>query len=337
MLFVSNIVGQQTPAPSTPATKPSPAPTAKKPQIPSAKATQPAARAHSFAARNPAAKTPSAVTLRTDKEKASYAIGMSIGKSMQRDGAEVDPDILARGLKDVLAGKKSLLTDDEAKTALGALQNDLRSKQEAKMVAASEANKKAGDDFLAANKTKEGVVTLPSGLQYKILKPGNGPKPTIEDSVVCNYKGSLLNGTEFDSSYKRGQPASFPVGQIIKGWSEALQLMPVGSTWQLFVPPDLAYGPRGSAPVIGPSETLVFEVELLSIQPKGQAADAPAASAQPNDSDAPKSTGAPKVADTPKGADAAQPTDASKSGIDSPKPADATKGTAAPKDPTKKP
>ena len=131
-----------------------------------------------------------------------------------------------------------------------------------------EPNKKAGDAFLAANKTKEGVVTLPSGLQYKILKEGTGPKPTPADSVVCNYRGTLIDGKEFDSSYKRGQPATFPVGQVIKGWTEALQLMPVGSKWQLFVPADLAYGDRGAGPDIGPGSTLIFEVELISIKGK---------------------------------------------------------------------
>ena len=131
-----------------------------------------------------------------------------------------------------------------------------------------ETNKKAGEDFLAANKTKDGIVTLPSGLQYKILTAGTGPKPTLTDSVVCNYKGTLLDGTEFDSSFKRGQPATFPVGQVIKGWTEALQLMPVGSKWQLFIPSDMAYGPRGSGPTIGPNSTLIFEVELISIKGK---------------------------------------------------------------------
>ena len=143
------------------------------------------------------------------------------------------------------------------------------------MQKAGEINKKAGDDFLAQNKTKEGVVALPDGLQYKILKEGTGPKPAATDSVVCNYRGTLLDGTEFDSSYKRGQPATFPVSGVIKGWTEAVQLMPVGSKWQLFVPADLAYGNRGAGPDIGPNATLIFEVELLSIQNKA-AAQAPA-------------------------------------------------------------
>jgi FKBP-type peptidyl-prolyl cis-trans isomerase FklB len=137
-----------------------------------------------------------------------------------------------------------------------------------------EINKKAGEDFLAQNKTKPGVVALPDGLQYKILKEGTGPKPTANDTVVCNYRGTLLDGTEFDSSYKRGQPATFPVSGVIKGWTEGVQLMPVGSKWQLFLPADLAYGNRGAGQDIGPNATLIFEVELLSIQSKA-AAQAP--------------------------------------------------------------
>jgi FKBP-type peptidyl-prolyl cis-trans isomerase FklB len=163
------------------------------------------------------------------------------------------------------------MTDDDAKTAKTALQADLRKKQDAKMEIVGEANKKEGDAFLAANKTKQGVVALPSGLQYKVLKEGAGPKPTAADTVVCNYKGTLLDSTEFDSSYKRGQPATFPVGQVIKGWTEVLQLMPVGSKWEVFIPSDLAYGPRGPGQgggAIGPNATLIFEIELLSIQGK---------------------------------------------------------------------
>jgi FKBP-type peptidyl-prolyl cis-trans isomerase FklB len=136
------------------------------------------------------------------------------------------------------------------------------------MQKASVANKAEGEAFLAANKTKDGVVTLPSGLQYKILTAGTGPKPAATDSVVCNYKGTLINGTEFDSSYKGGKPVTFPVSGVIKGWTEALQLMPVGSKWQLWIPSGLAYGPRGAGADIGPDTTLIFEVELLSIQAK---------------------------------------------------------------------
>ena len=208
------------------------------------------------------------MTLKTDKEKVSYAIGLSIGKSMKKDSVDVDTAILARGVRDALTGGKTLLTDDEAKAAMMSLQAGLRKKQEAMLGVLGETNKHEGDAFLAANKTQDGVTTLPDGLQYKILRAGDGPRPTPNDSVVCNYRGTLLNNKEFDSSYKRGQPATFPVSGVIKGWTEALQLMPVGSKWQLFVPPDLAYGQKGAGAEIGPNSTLIFEVELISIQAK---------------------------------------------------------------------
>lgn len=214
----------------------------------------------------PAAQGASA--LQTQKEKASYALGMNIASGLKKQLVDVDPDSLARGLKDELAGGKTLLTVEEAQAALTELQNEVRKKQEEEMQRVGEANMKQGADFLAANRTKERVVTLASGLQYKILTAGTGPKPSASDTVVCNYRGTLIDGTEFDSSYKRGQPASFPVGGVIRGWTEALQLMPVGSKWQLFVPSDLAYGPRGAGGVIGPNATLIFEVELLSIKGK---------------------------------------------------------------------
>ncbi len=194
---------------------------------------------------------------------------MKMGENLHKQSVPVDPAILARGLKDGLTGGKTLLTDEEAQAAITAVQNDLRKQQQEKMQEAAAANKKEGDAFLSANKGKEGVVTLPCGLQYKILKEGTGPKPTASDSVVCNYRGTLINGTEFDSSYKRGQPATFPVSGVIKGWTEALQLMPVESKWQLFVPSDLAYGESGR-PGIEPDSTLIFEVELLSIQDKSK-------------------------------------------------------------------
>ncbi len=209
--------------------------------------------------------------LKTDKDKQSYAIGMNIGKSIHRDGVDVDPNILLRGMKDALAGGKTVLTDDEAKAVMANLSANLRKQQAEKEQVTADANKKAGDAFLAENKTKEGVVTLPSGLQYKILTQGTGPKPTATDTVVCNYKGRLLDNTEFDSSYARNQPLTIPVAGVIKGWTEALQLMPVGSKWQLFIPSDLAYGPQAKGP-IGPNSTLIFEVELLSIQPKNEPA-----------------------------------------------------------------
>ena len=242
----------QTKSPTTPPTKSSPGTTTAKPRT----------------GTTGTARSSTPLTLKTDKDKASYAIGLSIGKSMKKDSVDIDTAILARGVKDALAGGKTLLTDDEAKTAMTTLQAGLRKKQEAMLAVAGEANKHEGDAFLAANKTQDGVTTLPDGLQYKILRAGDGPKPTANDSVVCNYRGTLLNNKEFDSSYKRGQPATFPVSGVIKGWTEALQLMPVGSKWQLFVPPDLAYGPRGAGADIGPNSTLIFEVELISIQAK---------------------------------------------------------------------
>jgi FKBP-type peptidyl-prolyl cis-trans isomerase FklB len=203
----------------------------------------------------------------TDKDKQSYAVGVNVGKSLHRDDIDVEPKFVLQGIQDALANGKLLLTDDQIRTIMTDLQTQVRQKVEEKRQAMVESNKKEGAAFLAANATKEGVVTLPSGLQYKILTAGTGPKPSAGDSVVCNYRGTLLDGTEFDSSYKRGQPATFPVSGVIKGWTEALQLMPVGSKWQLFIPPDLAYGDRGQGP-IGPNSTLIFEVELMSIQPK---------------------------------------------------------------------
>jgi FKBP-type peptidyl-prolyl cis-trans isomerase FklB len=226
------------------------------------------------------------LVLATEKDKQSYAVGLNVGKSLHRDDIEVDPKIVARGMEDALSGGKVLLTDDEIKIVLTQLGTEVRQKQEAKRVALAESNKKDGAAFLAANATKEGVVTLPSGLQYKILTAGTGPKPAATDMVVCNYKGMLLDNTEFDSSYKRGQPATFPVSGVIKGWTEALQLMPLGSKWELFIPADLAYGERARDP-IPPNAVLVFEIELLSIKPREQPAAAPATATPPPATSAP--------------------------------------------------
>jgi FKBP-type peptidyl-prolyl cis-trans isomerase FklB len=257
-------------AQSTPATPAANPPAAAAPNAAPAKTGQTSTTATT--AKKPAttaAKKPVApLTLKTTKEKASYAMGMNMGRNFKKNGVEFDPNILARGMKDAMAGKPPLLTDKEGQDALNALAADVKNTQMSKMKEAAVPNRKIGDEFLAANKTKEGVVTLPSGLQYKILTAGTGPKPTATDSVVCNYRGTLINGTEFDSSYKRGQPATFGVKQVIPGWTEALQLMPVGSKWQLFVPADLAYGDRAASAEIVPGSTLIFEVELLSIQAK---------------------------------------------------------------------
>ncbi len=222
-----------------------------------------------------AKKDESVTTLSTQKEKSSYAIGMNWGMGLHRQGVDVDTAALLQGMKDALGGGKLLLTEDEARATLMQLQKEMQAKMQAKAEQAAENNKKEGEAFLTANKTKEGVVTLPSGLQYKIITAGTGPKPNMGDSVVCNYRGTLINGEEFDSSYKRGEPATFPVGGVIKGWTEALQLMPVGSKWQLFVPADLAYGARGAGNDIGPNATLIFEVELISIKAKDAPADKP--------------------------------------------------------------
>jgi FKBP-type peptidyl-prolyl cis-trans isomerase FklB len=215
-----------------------------------------------------AAKARPPLTLKTQKDKTSYAMGMNIGAGLRKQSVDIDPAIMARGLRDAFSNGKTLLTEEEERAVLSQLQTDMRKKQQELAMVAGEANKKEGLAFLEANRTKEGVVALPSGLQYKVLQEGTGPKPAATDSVVCNYRGTLLNNTEFDSSYKRGQPATFPVTGVIKGWTEALQLMPVGSKWQLFIPPELAYGDRGAGGQIGPNATLIFEVELLSIQNK---------------------------------------------------------------------
>lgn len=228
-----------------------------------------AAKTPTTAAKKPAtaAKTTTTLTLKTQKDKASYALGMKIGGDLHRQGLNesVDAAIVSRGLRDALTGSKTLMTEDEERTVLNQLRTEVGQKMEAKAKVEGEANRKEGEAFLAANKSKPGVVTLPSGLQYKILVEGKGPKPTASDTVNCNYRGTLINGKEFDSSAKHGGPASFQVGGVIKGWTEALQLMPVGSKWQLFIPSDLAYGDRGAGADIGPNETLIFEVELLSI------------------------------------------------------------------------
>jgi len=226
--------------------------------------TKPAAAASSPSAGSSA----QASAFTTDKAKQSYALGANIGRNLKGDGLDVDPNLVAEGLKDVLSGGKVKMTDAEIQETLTKLRTDMIAKQKEDMDRMGAANKKAGDAYLAANKAKPGVVTLPSGLQYKILKEGTGPKPTASDTVVCNYSGTLIDGTEFDSSYKRGEPATFGVGQVIKGWTEALQLMPVGSKWQLVIPPDLAYGSKGAGNVIGPDSTLVFDVELMSIKGK---------------------------------------------------------------------
>jgi FKBP-type peptidyl-prolyl cis-trans isomerase len=221
------------------------------------------------------------LTLKTNKEKASYAFGANLGRNLKKEGIELDPAIVARGFKDGSGDSKLLLTEEESKAAMMAYSEEVQKKTEA-------TNQKEGDAFLAANKVKPGVVTLPSGLQYKILTAGTGPMPTASDTIICNYRGTLVNGTEFDASASHGGPATIPVGGVIKGWTEALQLMPVGSKWQLYIPPSLAYGSRQTGP-IGPSSTLIFDVELISIQEKAkeEAPKVPAKDSAPTATPAP--------------------------------------------------
>ncbi len=202
------------------------------------------------------------------KDKVSYVIGMDIGTNLKRQSVEINPDILLKGIKDGLSGSKPLMTDQEMRETIAAFQKEIQAKQEEVAKKMGEKNKKEGEFFLAENKKKEGIVTLASGLQYKVLKKGSGKKPKLTDSVTTHYKGTLIDGTEFDSSYRRNQPVSFPVNGVIAGWTEALQLMGEGAKWQLFIPSSLAYGERGAGAQIGPNATLIFEVELISIQEK---------------------------------------------------------------------
>jgi FKBP-type peptidyl-prolyl cis-trans isomerase FklB len=208
------------------------------------------------------------LVLKNQKDKVSYSIGMAMGKDFKKQLIDIDPDILAKGIKDALSGGKALLTDQEINETMTAFQKELMAKQEELLKKVGEKNKAEGEAFLAENKKKEGVKTLASGLQYKVIKAGNGKKPTPSDTVTTHYRGTLIDGTEFDSSYRRGQPATFPVKGVISGWTEALQLMELGTKWQLFIPPNLAYGERGAGRNIGPNATLIFEIELISIEEK---------------------------------------------------------------------
>ena len=204
-----------------------------------------------------------AVELTTLDQRLSYAIGLNMANRFQQDEIEVDIEALTLALADVKAGKESRLSEDEIRKTLMAVQEKQQAKHNEAIKVVAEANKKEGEDFLAENAKKEGVVTTDSGLQYKVLEAGEGPKPSATDTVSVNYRGTLIDGTEFDSSYKRGQPVSFPVNGVISGWTEALQLMSEGAKWELYIPSDLAYGPGGTGGPIGPNATLIFEVELL--------------------------------------------------------------------------
>ncbi len=212
----------------------------------------------------PAAAPAAESLFKSPREKFSYALGQSIGKSFKAQGVEADPDVLLRGIRDACGGT-SVMTEEEIRATLMAFQKEMGARQAERAKVAGEKNRTEGEAFLEANKTKEGVKVTASGLQYKVIKAGEGKLPAATDSVTVHYRGTLIDGTEFDSSLKRGQPAQFQVGGVIKGWSEALQLMSAGSTWQLVIPAHLAYGDRGAGPLIGPHAVLVFEVELISI------------------------------------------------------------------------
>ena len=206
--------------------------------------------------------------LKTDEQKFSYVVGVQIGNNLIRQGLnDVDLKAMNQAISDVLKGHELRLTQDEMKAAYEAKQLKMKAEHDAMAAKAKTAEAK----FLAENKTKPGVKTLDSGIQYKVLKEGNGKKPTLDDSVTVNYRGSLINGTEFDSSYKRGQPATFALASIIEGWKQVLPLMSVGSKWQVVIPSELAYGERGAGSKIGPNETLIFEIELVGIEPPKKA------------------------------------------------------------------
>lgn len=220
----------------------------------------------------PVAVKTEAAELKTDKDKQSYSIGINAGrnmkKSLQMQPIDLDLKLVQKGIADAFQDAKPLLTDEEMQTILAALQKEIAMKQQEKVKGESEKNKKEGEAFLEQNKKRSDVKTLPSGLQYKVITEGKGKSPKPTDTVHVQYRGTLINGSEFDSSYKRGQPASFPVNGVIKGWTEALQLMKPGSKWQLFIPSDLAYGERGAGGLIGPNAVLIFEVELISVDEK---------------------------------------------------------------------
>jgi FKBP-type peptidyl-prolyl cis-trans isomerase FklB len=203
--------------------------------------------------------------LKDEKDKISYGYGMEIGKNLKRQGIEINPDLLAQGLKATLTGDKTLLTEEEVRATMTAFQQKMQGMRAEKSKKEGEENKGKGEAFLAENKKKEGVQSTASGLQYKVITKGTGPMPKSDDTVKTHYRGTLIDGTEFDSSYKRGEPATFGVTQVIKGWTEALLMMPVGSKWQLFIPSDLAYGP-GGRPGIPPNAALLFDIELIAIE-----------------------------------------------------------------------
>lgn len=215
---------------------------------------------------NIASAQTSNLTLTTDEQKAAYSIGVDLGRNMKKQGLNLDVSILAQGLQDGYAGKPLLLTDDKMKEALMNFQKDFIAKRNAQIAQLAQKNLDEGQKFLENNKKNPGVVTTASGLQYKVITAGTGEKPAAEDTVTVEYTGKLMNGKVFDSSEKQGKPISFKVNQVIPGWTEALQLMPTGSTWEVYIPANLAYGAQAVGSMIGPNETLIFNIHLVSVQ-----------------------------------------------------------------------
>jgi FKBP-type peptidyl-prolyl cis-trans isomerase FklB len=203
-----------------------------------------------------------AVKIETDKQKLSYSMGIFFGQTVIRQEMEIDIPAFMQAVEDVLNKSEKKLSDDEMQKII----NTYQKKEKEKQITQSTNSKEDGEKFLAENRNNDGVIVLASGLQYKIIKNGEGIKPLADSRVVVHYRGTLINGTEFDSSYARGEPIELGLNQVIKGWQEALQLMPVGSKWQVFIPSELAYGERGAGRVIGPNSTLIFDIELLSIK-----------------------------------------------------------------------
>jgi FKBP-type peptidyl-prolyl cis-trans isomerase len=253
--WISSVAAQQPPAkkaaPKAPGTTAAPTSTATK-KTPAVSGARP--------------RQGAAMPLTTQKQKASYSIGLDIGDNFKKQELDVDAVALAKGIQDALSGGKRLMTEKESGECLALFRQEMMSKQEGKMRILGEKNKLDGEKFMEVNKTQAGVEVLPSGLQYRELVAGTGVIPKASDTVITHYRGTLLDGSEFDSSYKRGEPARFAVNQVIRGWTEALQLMKVGAKWQLFVPSNLGYGERSPGPEIGPSSTLIFEIELIGIQ-----------------------------------------------------------------------
>jgi FKBP-type peptidyl-prolyl cis-trans isomerase len=235
-------------------------------QKPAAPAQKPAAQSAQPSTAQPQAGKPESVA-----DRASYAIGFNFGRQFKQNDITVNNDLLMKGLRDALGGGQGSLTDEEMQTAMQAFQQQVMQQQAEKQKVVGEKNKAEGEAFLAKNKERAGVKTTASGLQYEVMKEGTGPQPKATDTVTVHYQGTLMDGTEFDSSYKRGEPATFVLNQVIPGWTEGVQLMKVGSKYKFYIPAALGYGDRGAGGVIGPNAPLIFEVELISVgQPQGQ-------------------------------------------------------------------